>query len=222
MNHTDSAYGPRPRQWSIAAEGHPFIIASVLAAIFLWLVGLESFSILAFGLAAFIVYFFRNPERVAPADERAVIAPADGRVLFVRENVIAPRTGERSTQIAVFMSIFNVHINRFPVAAKVKEVFYSKGKFIVASLDNASDVNEQNGLVLEDEQGKKFVMVQIAGLIARRIVCYVKEGDFLPRGERFGLIRFGSRVDIYVPPEYKANVAVNQKVRSGETIIAAL
>lgn len=219
--HNASAYKSRPGQRYIAREGYPFIAIALAVAFLLWEMGAGIFCMLMLGVAAFVAFFFRNPTRFPPQEEGVIIAPADGRILKVTENVTAPGTGANSTKISIFMSVLNVHINRFPVTARVKQVFYSAGKFLVASLDKASEHNERNLLVLEDEKGRQFVMVQIAGLVARRIICYVKEGDFLPIGERFGLIRFGSRVDLYLPTGFTVKIKIGDKVRSGETVIAS-
>ncbi|MFH0798957.1 MAG: phosphatidylserine decarboxylase family protein [Pseudomonadota bacterium] len=219
MDSTITAYRPSPRQSYIAREGYPFIAIAIAAVLLLRATGCFAAWIFMLGVAGFVAFFFRNPERVPPDEAGLVIAPADGRILSVTEGVVAPCTGRESTKVSIFMSVLNVHINRFPVAAKVKRVAYSAGRFLVASLDKASEANERNALVLEDESGRELVMVQIAGLVARRIVCYVREGDFRARGERFGLIRFGSRVDIYLPPGAKIGVRPGDRVKSGESVI---
>ena len=214
-----TAYKPRPRQFIVAVEGFPLIVIAILAAFFMWIMGFVSGALVMLLVAGFIIYFFRNPERVTPLENGLVVAPADGRILSITKNVMAPLTGAASTKISIFMSVLNVHINRFPITARVVDSSYVPGKFLVASLDKASEFNERNLLALEDESGRQIVMVQIAGLIARRIVCYVKNGDFLRCGERFGLIRFGSRVDLYLPISAEIKVKVGEKVRSGETVI---
>ena len=222
MSSNPSAYRQRPAQHRIAAEGFPFIAIGALAALLLWLVGLPLAALSLLPLVAFTIYFFRNPERFCPEGEGLVVAPADGRVLSVVPDVVAPVSGARSQRVAIFMSVFNVHINRFPVAARVVRIVYDAGKFFVASLDKACEHNERNTMVLQDERGRQFTMVQIAGVVARRIVCYLREGDRLPAGERFGLIRFGSRVDLYLPPEARVEVKAGDRTRAGETIIGRL
>lgn len=214
-----TAYRPMPRQSLVAREGYPFIGISLICMFILWMSGIGVGAALALFAAVFIACFFRNPERRAPEGPGLVVAPADGRVIKVERGVSAPHTGTRSLKLSIFMSVMNVHINRFPVAAKVKRVIYSAGKFFVASLDKSSDQNERNALILEDEIGREIVMVQIAGIIARRVVCYAREGDFVPMGMRFGLIRFGSRVDLYLPMEIKIDVNVGDKVKAGESVI---
>lgn len=222
MDSTLTAYHPMPRQSCVAREGYPFVAIACAAALLLWFVGLSIGALLMLGGVAFVVFFFRNPERRTPDAAGLVVAPADGRVLSVARGVKAPCTEQEATRISIFMSVFNVHINRFPISAKVKRAAYHAGRFFVASLDKASEMNERNALVLEDERGREVVMVQIAGLIARRIVCYVREGDARARGERFGLIRFGSRVDLYLPPEAAIAISAGERVRAGETILGRL
>ncbi len=211
-----------PSQTIIAQEGFPFIAIALAGAILLWLTGLHLGAAMMIAVAAFIAFFFRNPERTPPDGQGLVIAPADGRVLSVERDISAPHTGKPSTKVSIFMSVMNVHINRFPIAGRVKDAIYNTGKFFVASLDKASEHNERHALVLDDGMGRELVMVQIAGLVARRIVCYVKPGDTLSRGDRFGLIRFGSRVDLYLPPETEISVSPGERTRAGESVIGRL
>lgn len=219
MENARAVYSCMPRQTFIAREGFPFLAIAALAALLLWLVGLPLGSLFMMGVAAFVGFFFRNPKRVAPEGRELILAPADGRVLSVERGVPAPHTGKPSTKISIFMSVLNVHINRFPVTARVKGAFYHAGQFFVASLDKACERNERHALVLEDGDGREYVMVQIAGLVARRIVCYTKPGETLGRGERFGLIRFGSRVDLYLPPEVSVEVVAGARTRAGESVL---
>ncbi|MBT1075554.1 phosphatidylserine decarboxylase family protein [Geobacter grbiciae] len=210
----------------IAAEGYPFIAGAVLIAVVLAVLGskIPAFFFLAvfFGaLTLFIVFFFRNPERTTPADENAVIAPADGVVIYLgpsREEHL----GEEMTKISIFMSVFNVHVNRVPITGKVLDTFYIKGKFLDVRDDRATFENEQAGLIIETAKGMKMVVVQVAGLIARRIVCYAAKGDQLVRGKRYGLIRFGSRLDVYLPSEAAVRVRMGDKTVAGETILGLL
>ena len=206
----------------ITPEGYPFIAYS--AGLFLLLASaalLLSSAILAIPafitllLVIFVISFFRNPERTPPEDPALVIAPADGTVVYV-----GPSEQEHLGQcqkISIFMSVFNVHVNRFPATGRVVAHFYKQGKFYDARHAKASCENEQCGLVIETAQGCKIAFVQIAGLIARRILCYVKEGDQLERGERYGMIRFGSRVDVYLPSGLEPLVTVGQSTRAGVT-----
>jgi phosphatidylserine decarboxylase len=147
------------------------------------------------------------------------VSPADGKVIKV-ETMRDPLTGEDRTAICVFMNVFNVHVNRMPVAGRIARIAYFGGKFVNASFDKASTDNERNSLLIEDGDGKTWTMVQIAGLIARRIICWGEEGDTLGRGQRFGLIKFGSRVDLYIPTDYESIVRSGEKVFAGQTILA--
>jgi phosphatidylserine decarboxylase len=163
-------------------------------------------------LALFCLYFFRDPERTPPSDD-VIIAPADGKVVAVRQ------VGPDETRISIFLNIFNVHVNRTPVAGKVSEVLYRKGKFLVASHEAASLENEQNTVVVQSKRGQ-VICRQIAGLIARRIVCYKRPGDLLAIGERIGYIKFGSRVDVLFGREWEVTVRVGERVSAGRTILA--
>jgi len=211
-----------------AREGYPFIAAFagltlllVLAAWKLCSLVLAVPAVLCCVLTLFVLYFFRNPERTPPGDERAVAAPADG-VVIVAECVPDTPLGTPALKISIFMSVFNVHVNRVPFDGKVVDSFYHKGKFFDARDGRASFENERNGLVLETGGGVRLAFVQIAGLIARRIVCYARTGDTLKRGERYGLIRFGSRVDVYLPVDVKPLVKLGDVTVAGETVLGRL
>jgi phosphatidylserine decarboxylase len=204
----------------IAKEGWPYLGASLLVAIAVtWFFGWWSipFWIVYF----FILQFFRDPPREIPQGEGLVLCPADGRVLLVG-NMRDPYRNVEALKISVFMNVFNVHSNRSPVDAVVKDVIYNKGFFVNASFDKASSDNERNALILRMDDGTELSCVQIAGLIARRILCYVKPGDRLTRGQRYGFIRFGSRVDVYLPLGSKPRVAIGDKVKATTTVIAEL
>jgi len=170
----------------------------------------------------FSIYFFRNPTRVPPGEEQDVLSPADGRV--VQNEIVDDERylKTRCRKIGIFMSLFNVHVNRAPVSGTVQESIYHEGKFISANLDKASDDNEQNALIIKTGGGIRVCVVQIAGLIARRIVCYPAVGVYCERGSIFGMIKFGSRLDVYLPEDAEALVKKGQKVRAGETILARL
>ena len=205
----------------IAREGWPFLTVSLIVAIAAtWWGGWWSlpFWIIYF----FILQFFRDPPREIPEGAGLVLCPADGRVIVVGEIADPYRGGAKSLKISVFMNVFNVHSNRSPVDAVVKSVAYSKGLFVNASFDKASSDNERNALVLRMDDGTEISCVQVAGLIARRILCYVKEGDRLTRGGRYGFIRFGSRVDVYLPQGSKARVAIGDMVKASSTVLAEL
>jgi len=204
----------------IAREGWPFL---VLAAI---LAGLSSvycvyLAIPMWIIFLFILQFFRDPPRVTTGGDSAVSAPADGRVIVIDE-AHDPYTNQTSLKISIFMNVFNVHSNRIPVSGTVDAKQYYPGRFFNAALDKASDNNERNALLLTSKEGHRVTCVQIAGLIARRILCYVDEGSNVIKGERFGFIRFGSRVDLYLPKTTKALVSLGDKVVGGETLVAEL
>ncbi len=207
----------------IALEGYPFI---ALFAFLTLLCGVLEWGFLTFFallLTVFTIYFFRNPERQPPNDQKAVIAPADGKIIYIG-NVPEERYsgGQEMTKISIFMNVFNVHVNWVPVSGRVVDMFYNRGRFFNAALDKASLENEQSGMLIETEQGYKILCVQIAGLVARRIVTYPKIGDHLALGTRYGLIRFGSRVDVYLPVGTEIKAALGEKAIAGETILGIL
>jgi len=207
----------------IAWEGIPFIITGIgLASIFLifgWKLLAIPFAVLTF----FTIYFFRDPERTHENIEKAVLTPADGKILSIDKlNEGDSRFHDKATKISIFMSIFNAHINRVPINGMISDTSYHQGNFFSANKDKASLNNEHNMITLETENKKKIIVVQIAGLIARRIVCWVKQGDYVTTGQRFGLIRFGSRVEIYLPPDIKILVKKGDKVKAGHTVIGYL
>jgi phosphatidylserine decarboxylase len=204
----------------IAKEGWPFLAAAAVVSTVVTL-GWGWWSIPFWLVTLFILQFFRDPPRSAPADADAVISPADGRIVAV-EKTRDPYLDREALKISVFMNVFNVHSNRSPVDGEVKKGWYFGGKFVNAALDKASVENERNALWIHTDGGADVTCVQVAGLIARRILCYVQSKDRLKRGQRFGFIRFGSRVDVYLPLEAKAQAAVGDKVFAGETILARL
>jgi len=206
-------------QWPVAKEGLPFLVPSALLTIFLGGMGWKVLMSLGILLTIFIAFFFRNPKRKIPSLQNIILSPADGRIVHVGECEEDRFLREKALKVSIFMSLFNVHINRAPAAGKVLERSYHPGRFLVASVDKASLLNEQNAFVLETEDQFKILLIQIAGFVARRIVCYAKAGDTLRKGEIFGLIRFGSRIDLYLPTEVKLIVRVGQHVKGGESII---
>jgi len=211
-----SAY-PHP---IIAREGWPFVFASLAAAVVVWAAAGVGWSVPLWLVAIFVIQFFRDPPREVPQQANAVLAPADGRIVKV-EKVRDPYTERDTLLISVFMNVFNVHSNRSPVDGTVERVEYSRGKFINADLDKASTENERNAMVLKLD-GERITVVQVAGLIARRILCYVTAGERLARGQRYGFIRFGSRVDVYLPLTARPRVAVGDRVAATSTILAEL
>ena len=205
-------------------EGRPFIIGAVLAALVLGLVWQPAFWLLAI-LTGWLLIFFRDPVRTVPVDPGIIVSPADGRIEPVVEVVPPPELGlgvVPLTRISVFMNVFDCHINRAPAAGTVESVAYRAGKFLSADLDKASDDNERNGIVIATASGKRIGVVQIAGLVARRILCWTETGAPLEAGDRFGMIRFGSRLDVFLPDGSRVLVHSGQRAIAGETILASL
>jgi phosphatidylserine decarboxylase len=217
MAADDSLY-PHP---VLAREGWVFIALSVLAAAAVgWFAG-WLWSIPLWLVAVFVIQFFRDPARTPPPGEKLVLAPADGRIVSV-ERIRDPYLQRDALRLSVFMNVFNVHSNRSPVDGEVREIWYSAGTFLNAALDKASTGNERNALWLQTEHGADVTCVQVAGLIARRILCYVDRGTRLRRGERFGFIRFGSRVDVYLPADAAPRARVGDSVYAGSSVLAEL
>ena len=207
----------------IHPEGYPFIGAFALASLILFLIW-PPLGWLGTLLTLWCAYFFRDPVRVTPVSERLVVSPADGRVSLVTNAVPPPQLGlgdKPLPRVSIFMSVFDCHVNRSPVAGRIERIVYTAGKFLNADLDKASEDNERNTFLIASAAGPIGV-VQIAGLIARRIVCWSKEGQPVAAGERIGMIRFGSRVDVYLPPGTTPLVSEGQTSLAGETIIADL
>jgi len=211
------AHYPHP---IVAREGWPFLAGAVAAAALVtWLGGWWSAPFWL--LALFVLQFFRDPPREVPAGTGLVLSPADGRIVQVgkaRDDYL----GRDSVKVSVFMNVFNVHSNRSPVDGTVEDVWYFPGLFVNADLDKASTGNERNAVHLRTASGKDVTVVQVAGLIARRILCYVGKGDRLSAGQRYGFIRFGSRVDVYLPPGATPKVAIGDKVSATTTVLAVL
>jgi phosphatidylserine decarboxylase len=205
----------------IAREGWPFLLAALVIALALSLAAWWQLAVLAWIAFLFILQFFRDPPRSVPAEPNAVLSPADGRIVRIG-NARDPYLDRDALMISVFMNIFNVHSNRSPVDAGVARTWYHAGSFVNAALDKASSDNERNALALVTPAGVEITCVQIAGLIARRILCYVKAGDKLARGQRYGFIRFGSRVDLYLPPDAIPRATVGDKVYATRSIVAEL
>ena len=205
----------------IAREGWPFLAVAVAASVLVaWLAGWW-WSLPLWLAALFVLQFFRDPPREVPDDPRAVVSPADGRIVAV-EKARDPWLERDALKISVFMNVFNVHSNRAPVDGTVKRVWYHAGRFLNAALDKASLDNERNALWLRTRAGTDVTCVQVAGLIARRILCYVSAGAQLARGERFGFIRFGSRLDVYLPLDAQPVAAIGDKVYAAESVLARL
>jgi phosphatidylserine decarboxylase len=205
-------------------EGRKFVASFATITLFLFLLW-EPLGWVGVGLTVWVYYFFRDPERMVPNEDGIMVSPADGIVSLLEPAVPPSELGlgsEPMTRVSVFMSVFNCHVNRIPAAGRITTVAYHHGKFLNASLDKASEQNERNGITVELSDGRQYGVVQIAGLVARRIMCWSEEGSDMQRGERFGLIRFGSRLDIYLPSGTEPTVQIGQTMIAGETIIARL
>ena len=212
-------------RWPFAKEGIPFILTGFFLTILSSLLGVLVLSVLLGCFTLFSLYFFRDPERTAsvPCTSQTVLTPADGRIVKIQRMVEKDSPlGEPTVLISIFMSVFNVHVNRIPTAGIVRGIHYYPGKFFSANLDKASEQNERNSIILETEGARLIVVTQIAGLIARRIVCWLKKGDKVLSGQRFGLIRFGSRLDVFLPGDSQVIVHNGQRVKAGQTIIGYL
>ncbi|MDZ4165299.1 MAG: phosphatidylserine decarboxylase family protein [Smithellaceae bacterium] len=203
----------------IVREGLPFILISLTITFIFAVFELFWLTIFFSLVTIFVVAFFRNPQRESPQDEGSVVSPADGKIIKIDNVTESGLIRGEFMMISIFMNVFNVHVNRIPCAGKIWAIDYKEGKFLRADLDKASIHNERNYLVIRTGRNEEIMFVQIAGLIARRIVCWVKTGMAVKKGERFGLIRFGSRVDIYLPHGIDIQVELGQKVRAGETVL---
>ena len=208
----------------IHREGWKFASISLITSLVLLFIS-PSLATIGFLLTFFIIWFFRDPDRKTPNIKNKIISPADGKICLI-DKAKPPKEllmdSKEMFRICVFMNVFNVHINRSPVKGTIREIVYKEGQFLNASLDKASEKNERNSLVIKTEDNKEIIVTQIAGLIARRILSFVHDEDKIDIGERFGLIRFGSRVDIYLPEGSKAAVKIGDTVKAGETIIGSL
>ena len=204
----------------LAREGYPLIGVTAAATLLLFLTGWTVPAGIALALTVFVVSFFRDPERTAPEGAGLIVAPADGRVIKVARVRDDRFLGGDAMLVSIFMSPFNVHVNRVPCGGRVLDVRYHRGKYFRAFADKASLDNEQNAIVMEDERGQRLCVVQIAGFIARRIVCYLRADMHVERGQRCGMIMFGSRTDLYLPPTVRVRVNVGERARGGRTVVA--
>jgi len=205
----------------VASEGWPFIIPLAVVTALLFAFGWKGIGVVTLVLTLFVLFFFRDPERLIPEGKGVVVSPADGKVIVIKDIYEPTYLKQDVKQISIFLSVFNVHVNRAPVEGTVELVKYNPGKFHVASVDKASLDNEQTAMVITNGKDKVLVK-QIAGLIARRIVCYAKAGDVVKRGERYGLIRFGSRTDIFLPKDAEITVKLGDRVKGARYIIGVL
>ncbi|VEN75362.1 Phosphatidylserine decarboxylase proenzyme [Candidatus Desulfarcum epimagneticum] len=208
--------------FNIARPGWPLIGALAFFAALFALFGLGWAAAAFSGAALFVCFFFRDPQRPVPSGEKALVSPADGRVIFAGTADGKHFYPGECVKISVFMSVFNVHVNRIPESGKVKKIWYFPGRFFSANLDKASEQNEHNAIFLETDRGHAICVVQIAGLIARRILCDISGGDSVKRGERLGMICFGSRVDLYLPPDFTLSVKKGDRVKAASSIMGYL
>ncbi|MBI4403671.1 MAG: phosphatidylserine decarboxylase family protein [Deltaproteobacteria bacterium] len=206
----------------IVKEGIPFLAVTLIAAVAFTTGGLWPVGVVFFLITLYIAFFFRNPERLPPVGLSVVAAPADGTIIFVGDAVENEFSREEMRKVSIFMSLWDVHVNRAPVDGTVRDMRYHRGRFMAAFEEHAPEENERNHILFETAKGQRIIVVQIAGLVARRIVCYPTIGTFLLKGQRMGLIRFGSRCDIYLPKSSEVLVKTGEKVLGGETIVASL
>ncbi|MCP5267094.1 MAG: phosphatidylserine decarboxylase [Burkholderiaceae bacterium] len=206
----------------IAREGWPFLGIAAGLAFVVHLLGGFWWALPFWVIALFVLQFFRDPARIIPSAADAVLSPADGRVIVVERASDPYNDGRDCLKISVFMNVFNVHSNRAPLDGMVERVHYFPGRFVNADLDKASEANERNAMVIRRSDGALITCVQIAGLVARRILCYVGDGEMLARGQRFGFIRFGSRVDLYLPVEAEPLAVIGERVKAASTVLARL
>ncbi len=205
----------------VAAEGWPFIIPLAVATALLFALGWKNTGFVVLVLTLFVLFFFRDPERSVPEGKGVVVSPADGKVIVIKDIFEPTYLKQDVKQISIFLSVVNVHVNRAPLEGTVETVKYNPGKFHVASVDKASLDNEQTAMVIANGN-RKILVKQIAGLIARRIVCYAKPGDTVKTGERYGLIRFGSRVDIFLPKDADLKVKLGDRVKGARDVLAVV
>jgi phosphatidylserine decarboxylase len=206
-------------QIPVTREGYPFIAFAGFMTLIFAVLEYELIAIIGIVLTGFVVNFFRDPERIGPNEEDAFVAPADGKVILVEKVFDEKYLQEHAYKISIFMNIFDVHVNRLPFAGEVEKIIYSPGKFYAANSDQAALENENCAVVMSTTGNFRYAVVQVAGLLARRIVCWTEKGDTLERGARYGMIRFGSRVDIFLPQQVQIEVATGKTVKAGETIL---
>jgi len=219
MDKYSRSDAPSQTAFPVARAGYPFILVAAFSTAVLALLGLTTLTLIGLVVTFCICGFFRDPDRVIPVDKGVVVSPADGKVIAASAVDNSPFLGGEAIKISIFMSVFNVHVNRVPSSGRVAEIDYYPGKFFSANLDKASQQNEHNAVSIEMDNGKPLCVVQIAGLIARRIICHLQPGDQVLRGQRFGLICFGSRLDVYLPTDINLKSAVGDKVKAGTSIL---
>ena len=213
---------PGQMVFPIYGAGYPLIFGSAFVTLIFALLGLTGLALFALVATFCICGFFRDPDRVTPNEDGAIVSPADGKVIWVGKVENNSFISGDSVKISIFMSVFNVHVNRIPYDGRIKAVHYHPGKFFSANLDKASENNEHNAVFIETQDGKNLCVVQVAGLIARRIICKLQPGYNVIRGQRFGIICFGSRLDVYLPDNAHIDVALGDKVKAGTSILGQL
>lgn len=218
----DKTKWPAKASFPIAMPGIKFVVLTILVTGMFFYFGWMEMGALSLGLTCFVAWFFRDPERTPPEGDKQMVSPADGRVIIVQRLSKSQYLEGDCQKVSIFMNVFNVHVNRIPLDGVVEKVQYHPGKFVNASLDKASEHNERNALVVRTDEGRRFAFVQIAGLVARRIVNCVGMGERVRRGERYGMIQFGSRLDLYLPLNFEVQVKVGDKTTAGETIIGEM
>lgn len=206
----------------IARPGYTLIFIAGFVTVVFAILSIEELALLSLIVTAFLCWFFRDPDRLIPKGEGLVVSPADGKVIMTQETQAHPFGESPCIKISIFMNVFNVHVNRIPHEGTIKGIQYHPGKFFNASLDKASADNERNAMLLQTQKGHQICFVQIAGLVARRIICNVQENDIVARGQRFGIICFGSRLDVYLPMGSSLNVKVGDTVSAGTSVLAHL
>ncbi|MFP3981372.1 MAG: phosphatidylserine decarboxylase family protein [Desulfobacterales bacterium] len=222
MGHFFRADPQSRSAFPIAEPGYPLIAAAGFATLIFALVDIVSLALPALAVTFFICWFFRDPDRITPDTQGALVSAADGKVVCVRVTDSNPYVAGRCLQIGVFMNLFSVHVNRIPCSGQVREISYTPGRFYPADRETAFSHNERNAVILESESGYTVGVLQIAGLVARRIICNTGENQEVKTGQRFGMICFGSRVDLFLPENSRPAVAVGDKVRAGASIVGYL
>lgn len=212
----------KQRHIPFAREGIPYVLAAMFVTLITAILGWDIVTVVFLAVTLLVGHFFRDPERVTIAGEGEVISPADGNVIAVKKVESVRFTRKPALKVSIFMSVFDVHVNRVPISGTIQDIYYKKGRFLAANFSEASEKNEQNWLWIKSDSGSDVVITQVAGLIARRIVCWPRSGDSVARGERFGMIRFGSRMDVYVPEDSEVLVKKGQHVSAGETVLCRL
>ena len=206
----------------IVREGLPFVFVFLVLCIVAFFLSGVWLAFPLFVLTLLVAWFFRNPERRAPPDENAVLSPADGKIIRIEDVSATGLLRTPAKKVSIFMNVFNVHVNRIPYSGIVRAIEYKKGKFLSANLDKASTLNERNAVVIRMDDGREMMIIQIAGLIARRIVCWLENGMQVKKGDRFGLIRFGSRLEVFLPLDVSISVKVGDTVKAGVTPLGTM